>query len=106
MERFISDVSQKEFPQTDKVSGHVVRQPILELIQKDHPDFTDEHCLSLTELNYYREKYISGFLVKELDELSELKNNVLDALRNETKRTGDSAAVKVDIGTEARKILY
>lgn len=84
MQTFTSDISGKEFPESDRVSGYVVRQPILELIRKDHPEFTPDHCISLTELNYYREKYISGFLVKELNELSELKNNVLDALKNQT----------------------
>lgn len=84
MKTFISDISKKEFPLPDKVTGHVVRQPILDLICKDHPGFTQEQSLSLSELNYYREKYISGFLVKELGELTELRRNVLDALRDET----------------------
>lgn len=84
MNTFISDISGTEFPGSDKVSGHVVRQPILELIRKDHPQFTANDYLSLTELNYYREKYISGFLLKELNELSALKENVLDSLKKET----------------------
>ena len=84
MNTFISDISGKEFSIADKVSGCVVRQPILELIRKDHPGFMADKLLSLTELNYYREKYISGFLVKELDELSTLKSNVLDSLKRET----------------------
>lgn len=84
MNTFISDISGKEFSIADKVSGRILRQPILELIRKDHPEFTEGNLLSLTELNYYREKYISGFLVKELDELSTLKSNVLDSLKKET----------------------
>lgn len=36
---FISDISNIEFPVSDKVSGKTFRNPILSLIKKDYPDF-------------------------------------------------------------------
>jgi uncharacterized membrane protein len=84
MKTFISDLSHKEFPVADKISGDSVRQSIFNYIRKDNPDFTSKSYLSVTELNYYREKYISDYLLKELGELSELEQSVLISLTDKT----------------------
>ncbi|HEU5292162.1 MAG TPA: DUF1003 domain-containing protein [Cyclobacteriaceae bacterium] len=81
MKMFVSDVSKKEFPMNEKISGKSLRPSIIEAIQKEHPDFSRSQCLSLTELNVYREKYIANYLVKEIGELTELENTVLNALK-------------------------
>ena len=87
METFISDISKKDFPETDKVLGSSIRQSILNLIQKDNPDFTTDSYLSISELNGYREKYISNYLTKEVGEISELEKPVLDSLNDKTTIT-------------------
>ena len=76
---FCSDISGKEFPITEKVSGNTIRKAILVFIQKDKPLFDKKSCLSISELNYYREKYISDSLVKEIGELSDLEKVVLNS---------------------------
>jgi uncharacterized membrane protein len=81
MKTFISDLSQKEFPANQKISATSLRPAILQTIKKDYPEFAPAHCLSLSELNVYREKYIADYLAKEVGELSELENTVLDALK-------------------------
>lgn len=82
MKTFISAISGKEFPAAEKVSGKTIRTSILNFILKDHPDFSREQYLSVGELNYYREKYISDFLIKEVGEISELEKTVLHALKD------------------------
>ena len=62
MKTFISDISKKEFPASDKISGRTIRHSILNSIQKENPDFTADNYLSASELNYFREKYISDYL--------------------------------------------
>jgi uncharacterized membrane protein len=81
MDTFISNVSQSEFPIEERVSGKVIRKTIIELIKKDVPEFTANSFLSISELNFYREKYISEYLLKEIGELSELEDSVLDSLK-------------------------
>ncbi|RBN51694.1 DUF1003 domain-containing protein [Flavobacterium psychrolimnae] len=81
---FISDISKKEFPIADKVSAKTIRNPILALIQNDYPDFDADKFLSLTELNMYREKYISNYLLVEIGELTNLETRVIGSL-NEDK---------------------
>ena len=59
----------------------------MNLIKKDNPQFSHESYLSLSELNKYREKAISEYLVKEVGELSKLEKTVLTALTNRTTLT-------------------
>lgn len=87
MKTFRSDISKKDFPISDKISGKAVRKSILDIIQKEIPEFTNENYLSLSELNFYREKYIEGFLNNQVDTLSDLDNTVLESLKDNTTLT-------------------
>lgn len=80
---FISDVSKKEYPIADSVSGKTIRNPILALIQADYPDFSSESSIAITELNLYREKYISNYLLVEIGELSSLESKVIGSLTDD-----------------------
>ena len=81
MKPFISDISGKEYSASEKVSARSLRPPLLNIIQKEHPEFKSTSYLSLSELNVYREKYIADFLANEIGEITELENTVLNALR-------------------------
>lgn len=80
---FISDLSRKEFPLADKISGRIIRNPILALMKKDFPEFTKDQFLAVTELNVYREKYISEYLSNEIEDLSDLKEKIARELKEE-----------------------
>jgi uncharacterized membrane protein len=88
---FKSDISGIDFPEKEKVYGNQIRPIILKLIQKDYPDFIEDNCISNSELNVYREKYISKYLQTEVGELSELQQKVLKSLSN-----GKSLVSKVE----------
>nr|WP_294777540.1 DUF1003 domain-containing protein [uncultured Flavobacterium sp.] len=94
---FKSAISGIDFPEKDKVYGHQIRQAVLKLIQKDYPDFSDNDCISNSELNIYREKYISKYLQTEVGELSELQQKVLKSLSN-----GKSLVSKVEYEKDNR----
>lgn len=81
---FTSDISKKEFSISDRISAKTIRNPILALIQKDYPDFDEGKYLAIEELNMYREKYITNYLVVEIGELSNLETKVIGSL-NEDK---------------------
>jgi uncharacterized membrane protein len=92
MKTFCSDISNKEFPISEKVSAKTIRHSILDLIQKDNPQFSHESYLSISELNKYREKAISDYLVKEIGELTELEKTVLTSVTN-----NDTLTDKIDV---------
>lgn len=86
---FISDISKKEFPQSEKVLAKLVRKPIVDLIKREHPEF-DENChMALSELNDYRERYISEFLQREVGQLDELEQRVVQAMRDKRLVSGN-----------------
>lgn len=87
MSNFISDLSGKEFPANDKVRGSIIRQPILQIIQKDHPQFNTDQFCAISELNFYREKYLGELMGKELTEMTTLRETVLESLKNQTTIT-------------------
>lgn len=80
MPTFISDLSKKEFPSTEKIYGKSIRDSIFQYILKDYPDFSHDSVLSKNELSSYRERYITDYLVKELGELTDIEKIVLTSL--------------------------
>ena len=82
MGNFISDLSGKEFSEDVRVNAKVVRAALLQKIREEHPDFSEDGCLSVSELNEYRNRHIETTLQDELGSLSELEQEVLKALNN------------------------
>lgn len=80
MKSFVSNISNREFDINEMVLGEDLRKSILEFIKKEHPDFNENSKMSLSELNFFREQYISEFLSKEVSELNELEKTVDKAL--------------------------
>jgi len=87
MDNFKSDLSNVEFPVSEKISGKSIRKSIMDIILKEHPSFSKDKFLSGTELNSYREKYIESFLTKQIGELTSLEKTVLESLKDKTTLT-------------------
>ncbi|HOD62391.1 MAG TPA: DUF1003 domain-containing protein [Bacilli bacterium] len=104
MKTFRSDISNIEFPISEKVSAKTIRHSILDLIQRENHQFTHESYLSISELNKYREKAISDYLVKEIGELTELEKTVLTSLNNNNTLTDKIDGEKKQILTTGQRI--
>lgn len=68
----------------EQISGKIVQPNILDLIQKENPNFTTDSFLSISELNAYREKYLRALLDRERIAISDLEGAVLTSISNET----------------------
>ncbi|WP_205749449.1 DUF1003 domain-containing protein [Aquirufa rosea] len=79
------------------VKGSNIQEGILQLIQKDYPNFSDENYLSITELNIFRQIYLSDFLKKETGELSALEQSVK---KNKAEHHLITQAVDMDENSE------
>lgn len=84
MKTFVSDISKREFPVSEKVSGKMVRQSIMELIQKEYPDFNANKFLTLEELNHFREKHLESFMTSQIGKLSQLEKTVLSSIKDQS----------------------
>ena len=99
---FISDISHKAFPLSERISAKTIRHSILRAIQEQYPDFGEESYLSVSEINAFREKYIADYLAKELGELSDLEQRVLASFRNNSTLTDKIA----DSGDESVTLTF
>jgi len=99
---FISDISHKAFPLSERISATTIRHSILRAIQEQYPDFGEESYLSVSEINAFREKYIADYLAKELGELSDLEQRVLASFRNNSTLTDKIA----DSGDESVTLTF
>ena len=99
---FISDISHKAFPFSERISATTIRHSILRAIQEQYPDFGEESYLSVSEINAFREKYIADYLAKELGELSDLEQRVLASFRNNSTLTDKIA----DSGDESVTLTF
>jgi uncharacterized membrane protein len=82
MQNFVSDLSGKEFPITEKVHCRTIRKPLWDIIRKEHPHLNQKSHLSVSELNTYRQQYFAGLFSKEINELTELEKTVIEKLRD------------------------
>ena len=100
---FISDISKKEFPLADRIAGKAIRNPILALIQNEYPDFDEDKFIAISELNRFREKYISNYLVVEIGELSNLEAKVIGSL-NQDKSLVNTVEDEIGVRTVGQKV--
>ncbi len=84
MKQFISDVSQKSFPLREQVTGVSIRPAILDKIKESIPTFSEASLLAITELNEFRERYITDYLAKELKAITNLEQTVLTKFKERT----------------------
>jgi uncharacterized membrane protein len=73
-------VSKKKFPLNELYKGRFLKKELLDLIQKDLPDFNEDSYISIQSLNEYRKKYLASLLKQENTELGEMETQVLDSI--------------------------
>jgi len=61
----------------------MVRDPIINIIQKEHPEISKTGYICLNDLNKYRVEFIKKALEEEKGELSELEEEVVRSIREQ-----------------------
>lgn len=83
MKTFVSAISLKEYPVSEQIPAKTIRKSIMDLIHKEHPEINSKKSISVSELNLYRQKYLSEYLIQEVGELSTLEEDVLKTIQQE-----------------------
>lgn len=84
MKTFKSDLSNQTFPISERISSNSIRESLIKTIQKNNPEFNANQFIAISELNAYREKYISDYLATQIGELTNLEKTVLNSIASET----------------------
>jgi uncharacterized membrane protein len=101
MKTFVSSISGKEFPESEKMHAKAIRKAIFDLIKKDNPSFGHNSFISVSELNVYRQKYISDYLLDEVGELGALEKDVLETIQKQ-----ESISSKIILDEASAKFTY
>ncbi|MEZ6073155.1 MAG: DUF1003 domain-containing protein [Pirellulales bacterium] len=82
-EKLQCQVCQKLFPSFDVMPIALVRSPVIERIQEEHPELLSDGFICLADLNGYRIQYVEHVLASERGELTALDAEVLSSLREQ-----------------------
>jgi len=68
------------FPPRDVVAAALVREPVADLIRRDHPAWGPDSAICRADLAAYRSRYVHALLESEKGELTSLEREVIRSL--------------------------
>src|SRR5690349_15361173 len=74
-------ICQAEKPHRELVPAEFVRPALLQLIEKEHPQWQPNGSICTADLNRYRMTYVRQVVETEVGEISALENEVLESLK-------------------------
>jgi uncharacterized membrane protein len=80
-ETVICQICHKKKRLSEVKPGAVVREPIVEVIKKTHPDWSSTGFICIPDLNHFREEYVKDVLAKGKGEVSVLEEQVMRSLK-------------------------
>jgi len=80
---FICQVCKREKKEGEVIPSVMVREPIVELVRKEHPDWSSEGYICREDLNRYRARYVEEVLEAEKGDLTTIEEAVIKSLAEE-----------------------
>lgn len=77
------EICHREFARAEMVPASLVRGPVLTTIRGEHPGWSSEGFVCLSDLNHYRTQHVRAALEAERGELTQLEKEVLESLREQ-----------------------
>ncbi len=74
------------------VPAYSVRSSVVDIIRRDHPEWSDQGYICLSDLNHYRAQYVEELLEKEKGEVSILEERVISAMKDRSVLSEDTTA--------------
>jgi uncharacterized membrane protein len=82
-EQIFCQICKKQKKLSEVLPAELVREPIVETIRKQHPDWSAGGFICLSDLHYFRAEHVQEALEAEKGELSELETDVLKSLKEQ-----------------------
>ena len=94
----VCEICSKTYAKAKMMPAALVRNGIVEQIQKEHPLWTGDGYICLADLKQYRLQYIKSMLESEKGELSSLDHQVIESLKqHETLASNVEAEFERDL---------
>ena len=86
---YLCPICGKEKRPNELLQGTLVHGPVVQVIQRSHPDWSASDVICLACLNRFRAQYVEDVLVTETGELSQLERDVVQSLREQELLSAD-----------------
>lgn len=70
----------RKYPVVDLVSARTVREVVVDVVKKSHPDWSEDGFICVDDLNGFRYEYVRSLIETEKGELSDLDKEVLESI--------------------------
>jgi uncharacterized membrane protein len=74
-------ICKKPKKQSEVRPAALIREPVVEIIRKTHPDWSSDGFICISDLNHFREEYVNDVLTKGKGEVSVLEGQVIKSLK-------------------------
>jgi uncharacterized membrane protein len=78
---YICQVCKRQKTQSEVRPASLLREPVVEIIKKTHPDWSSTGFICIADLNRFREEYVKDVLEKGKGEVSDLEKQVIKSLK-------------------------
>ncbi|MGE0822432.1 MAG: DUF1003 domain-containing protein [Candidatus Binatia bacterium] len=78
------------------VPAELVRQPIVDVIRQDHPEWSPDGFICLVDLHRFRAQYFENLITTDQGELSALEAEVIESLKHEEDLISTNVNVEFD----------
>ena len=97
-------ICKKEVPKQEAIPAETISKGVLEIIKKDHKDWSEEGYICYNDIVHYRTEHIKEVLKNEKGELSNLEIEVIQSLKEEELLSKNINVEVVDNSTIGQRV--
>jgi uncharacterized membrane protein len=79
----ICQICGKQKKPGEVIPAELIREPIIKIIRKTHPDWSSSGFICISDLNHFRAKYVEDIIQRDKGEISALEKQVVKSLEEQ-----------------------
>jgi len=79
----ICQICGKQKKPGEVIPAELIREPIIKIIRKTHPDWSSSGFICISDLNHFRAKYVEDIIRRDKGEVSTLEKQVVKSLEEQ-----------------------
>jgi len=79
----ICQICGKQKKPSEVIPAELIREPIIKIIRKTHPDWSSSGFICISDLNHFRAKYVEDIIRRDKGEISALEKQVVKSLEEQ-----------------------
>jgi uncharacterized membrane protein len=79
----ICQICGKHKKPSEVIPAELIREPVVKIIRKTHPDWSSSGFICISDLNHFRAKYVEDIIRRDKGEISALEKQVVKSLEEQ-----------------------